>query len=336
MDIEMSDWNRFMAGLRGMAEPTRLRLVALLAHGELTVTELTEILGQSQPRVSRHLKLMVEAGLLERLKEGTWAFYRLARNTPNAQLARSLLGLLPVDPVLTLDGARLDKVKKARAEMAANYFRKNAAHWDEIRRLYADEREVETALSGAFAQRTGEVSVIDEFLDIGTGTGKILALFGPTITHGVGIDLSREMLALARANLESAGLANCEVRLGDMYNLPIPDQSVDAAVLHQVLHYADDPEAVIGEAARVLKPGGRLAIADFAPHELEYLRDQHAHRRLGFSDGEVEACFLSAGLVPSTPARVPGNPLTVVIWTADRPSAAHARRRGRASEAQTS
>lgn len=319
-----------------MAEPTRLRLMALLDHGELTVTELTEILGQSQPRVSRHLKLMVEAGLLERLKEGTWAFYRLARNTPTAQLARSLLGLLPLDPVLRLDRARLDKVKKTRAEIAATYFRKNAAHWDEIRRLYADEREVEVALLGTLVRRAAEAPVIGEFLDIGTGTGKILSLFGPAVTHGIGVDLSREMLALARANLESAGLANCEVRLGDMYNLPIPDQSVDAAVLHQVLHYADDPETVIGEAARVLKLGGRLAIADFAPHELEYLRDQHAHRRLGFSDGEVEACFLSAGLVPSAPERIPGTPLTVVIWTADRPDGVHARRRGRASEARTS
>jgi ubiquinone/menaquinone biosynthesis C-methylase UbiE len=327
----MSALEDFLAGLKAAAEPTRLRLVVLLSQGELTVTELTEILGQSQPRVSRHLKLMVEAGLLERVKEGTWAFYRLARGEPAAQLVRTLLSLLPAeDSGLKLDHVRLARVKKTRAEAAAAYFRRNAKDWDEIRRLYADEREVETALSRA----AGTDRRIGEFLDIGTGTGKILALFGPTIGHGVGIDQSREMLALARTNLEAAGLANCEVRLGDMYNLPLADRSVDAAVLHQVLHYADDPVAAIREAARVLRPGGRLMIADFAPHELEYLREDHAHRRLGFADSDVDSWLIAAGLVPSSPIRVSGAPLTVVVWIGDLPQVA--RERAPRSEASAS
>lgn len=325
----MSALEDFLAGLKAAAEPTRLRLVALLSQGELTVTELTEILGQSQPRVSRHLKLMIEAGLLDRVKEGTWAFYRLARGEPAAQLVRTLLSLLPTDDIgLKLDHARLARVKKARAEAAAAYFRKNAKHWDEIRRLYADEREVEAALLRA----AGNDRRIEEFLDIGTGTGKILALFGPAIGHGVGIDLSREMLALARANLEAAALTNCEVRLGDMYSLPLADRSADVAVLHQVLHYADDPAVAIREAARVLRPGGRLMIADFAPHELEYLRENHAHRRLGFADSDVDSWLIAAGLVPSSPIRVPGSPLTVMVWVGDRPQAA----RGRLSKSEAS
>lgn len=325
--------DEFLAALKAAAEPTRLRLIALLSQGELTVTELTEILAQSQPRVSRHLKLMVEAGLLERVKEGTWAFYRLARGELAAQLARSLLALLPgEDPGLRLDRSRLARVKKARADAAAAYFRENAARWDEIRRLYADEREVEAALLRA----AGNGHRIREFLDIGTGTGKILALFGPTIDHGLGIDMSREMLALARANLEAAALANCDVRLGDMYGLPLADHSADAAVLHQVLHYADDPAAAIGEAARVLRPGGRLMIADFAPHELEYLRAEHAHRRLGFSDDEVMSWFINAGLVPAQPERVPGTPLTVVVWSAERPEPTLGRRHPSKSEARAS
>jgi ArsR family transcriptional regulator len=329
----MSAIEDFLAGLKAAAEPTRLRLIALLAQGELTVTELTEILGQSQPRVSRHLKLMVEAGLLERVREGTWAFYRLARGEPAAQLARALLALLPTaDDGLRLDRTRLARVKKARADAAAAYFRKNAKRWDELRRLYADEREVEAALLRAAQART---SRIDDFVDIGTGTGKILALFGPTIGHGVGIDLSREMLALARTNLEASGLANCEVRHGDMYSLPLADHSVDAAVLHQVLHYADDPAAVIREAARVLRPRGRLMIADFAPHELEYLRAEHAHRRLGFSDDEVDSWFIAAGLVPSAPERVPGAPLTVSVWSGDRADPTLARHQPTRTEARS-
>ena len=306
-----------MTALRSAAEPTRLRLLALSRHGELTVSELTSILGQSQPRVSRHLKLLCEAGLLERFREGTWAFFRLVETGPGAAIARELVALVPDDdPVIARDLERLAAVKQVRAEAAAAYFRANAARWNEIRSLYVDEAEVERML----VEVLGETAIGD-LLDIGTGTGRILEVFGPRVSRGIGIDLSREMLAVARANLERARLRHCQVRHGDMYSLPLAGASIDVVTFHQVLHFADRPAAAIAEAARVLRPGGRLAVVDFAPHDLEFLRDQHAHRRLGFDDAEVAGWCRAAGLVPEPARHLPGQPLTVSVWIARRPPA---------------
>ena len=305
-----------LAGLRAAGEPTRLRLLALCVGGELTVTELTQILGQSQPRISRHLKLLVEAGLLDRFPEGTWAFYRLAEGGAGVELASALARLIAADdPILAQDIARLAEVKRARQESATAYFRANASQWNEIRSLHVPEAEVERALLAVF-----DDGPIGHFLDIGTGTGRILELFKNRAEHGVGIDTSREMLAVARARLEEAGCPRFQVRHGDMYHLPLPSRSVDAISIHQVLHYADEPAAAIREAARVLAPGGRLAIVDFAPHRLESLREEHAHRRLGFAHDEVAGWCRHAGLNPGDPVDLAGTPLTVTIWPADAPA----------------
>jgi SAM-dependent methyltransferase len=303
-----------LAGLRAAAEPTRLRLLALCAGAELTVSELTTILGQSQPRVSRHLKLLCEAGLLDRLREGSWVFYRLSQRAPTSALARLLAGLVPDDdPIVILDRERLGRIKRARAESAAAYFRANAAQWGTIRSLYVDESEVERALLDLIpADETRQL------LDIGTGTGRMLEILAPRAEHAVGIDSSREMLTIARVNLERAGLSNCLIRQGDMYQLPLPGASFDTVVIHQVLHYADRPAEAIREAARVLRPGGRLVIVDFAPHTLEFLRSEHAHRRLGFTDDEIVGWCRAAGLEPGRPRRLAGSPLTVAIWPARR------------------
>jgi ArsR family transcriptional regulator len=300
-----------LAGLRAAAEPTRLRLLVLCAEGELTVGELTDILGQSQPRVSRHLKLLCDAGLLDRFREGSRVFYRLAEA---GALARRLLELVPAaDPVLALDRERLAQIKRQRADQAAQYFRANAAQWDRIRSLYVDEQEVEAALLKLFP-----AAGLRHLLDIGTGTGRMLELLGPRVERALGLDLSREMLAVARVNLERARLRNCSIRQGDMYQLPLPRASFDAVVIHQVLHYAEHPDQAVAEAARVLRPGGRLVIVDFAPHELEFLRSEHAHRRLGFTDAEVSQWCRAAGLEAEPARLLPGDPLTVVLWPARR------------------
>jgi ArsR family transcriptional regulator len=303
-----------LAALRAVAEQTRLRLLVLCARGELTVSELTQILGQSQPRVSRHLKLLCEAGLLDRFREGSWVFYRLGSDAATGGLGHHLVAACgESDETIALDLQRLAAIKRQRAETASAYFRENAARWHQIRSLYVDEAEVEAALTEIVAAADPH-----DLLDIGTGTGRMLEILGPRVGSALGIDQSREMLAVARVNLERAGLGNSSVRLGDMKQLALPDASFDAVVVHQVLHYADRPAAAIAEAARVLRPRGILVLVDFAPHALEFLRAEHAHRRLGFADSDIAEWCRAAGLDPARPRHLPGDPLTVAIWTAHR------------------
>jgi len=279
--------------LRAAGDPTRLRLLLLLRQAELTVSELIEIVGQSQPRVSRHLKLLGEAGLLERFKEGSWVFYRAADRGAGAELGAAIAAL--ADPVmLESDRARLAHVRETRAAAAAAYFKANAAEWERIRALHAPEKDVEAAILRQLGGRK-----IGNLLDAGTGTGRMLELLAPGAARAVGVDVSPEMLAIARDRLLRENIRHAQVRLADTYRLPFPngngEQGFDVVLFHQVLHYLDDPGAAVAEAARVMAPGGTLLIADFAPHALEFLREEYAHRRLGFSDREVEGWFAAAG-----------------------------------------
>ncbi|WP_201773009.1 ArsR/SmtB family transcription factor [Gemmatirosa kalamazoonensis] len=303
-----------LAALRAAGERTRLRLLALLGRGELTVGELAAVLGQSQPRVSRHLKLLCDAGILDRYPEGTSVFYRLADRGDPAAIARAALEkLADDDPVLVADRARLDAVRRTRAAAADAYFRAAAADWDRTRSLYADEREVERVMLDVLGP-----GPLGEVLDVGTGTGRILELLAPSARRAVGVDLSTAMLGVARATVDAASRPNVQVRHADMYHLPFAPRAFDLVVFHQVLHYADDPASAVAEAARVLRPGGRVLVVDFAPHDLEFLRAEHAHRRLGFSDREVASWFRAVGLGCAEPRVVPGQPLDVVVWVAAR------------------
>lgn len=305
-------FDRMLNALKAVGEETRLRILALFRTGELTVTELVTILRQSQPRVSRHLRLLCEAGLLERYREGTWIFYRLAEGGPEGDMARAIMQYIPFsEQILRHDGERLAEIKAERKEIATRYFSENAEDWDRIRTLYVSEDEVEKILLEVTADMK-----IDDFLDVGTGTGRILEVFAPRIGRGTGIDLSREMLAVARVNLERAKLHNCQVRQGDMYDLALADQSVDLILIHQVLHFADDPSAALREASRLLRRNGRVIVVDFAPHTLEYLRDEQAHRRLGFKDAEVIGWLKQVGLKSDPVLHLEGTELDLSIWVA--------------------
>lgn len=301
---------RLLTALRAAGEATRLRIIALLSKGELTVGELVQILDQSQPRVSRHLKLMGESGLLDRFQEGTQVFYRLSTDGISGALNVALTDILERDvEQLSEDLDSLAAIRKERADRAQAYFQENASEWDELRSLHVSEEQVEKEL---LRQQGG--GRVNAFLDVGTGTGRMLELFAPIADQALGIDVSRAMLTIARAHLDGESYGHCQVRQGDMYDLNVPDDSQDLIVFHQVLHFAEDPAKAIAEAARALAPGGRILVADFAPHELEFLRDEHAHRRLGFADEEVSGWGNAVGLAANAPTHLDGGDLRVTIW----------------------
>jgi ubiquinone/menaquinone biosynthesis C-methylase UbiE len=314
MDQEQLTFAGLTTTLKAAGEATRLRILALLAEAELTVSDLTEILRQSQPRLSRHLRLLAEARLVERFREGAWAFYRLGEHG-GIDIARTLIARLdPEDPVIARDRERLAAVRTARAAAAQNYFRKHAAEWDRIRKLHAADAAVEDAIRKALADKP-----IRSLLDLGTGTGRMLELFAGDIERGLGLDLSLDMLAVARDRLDRAGLKHCSVRHGDIYDLALPRDSFDVVIIHQVLHFLDDSAHAIREAARVLRPGGRLLVVDFAAHELEFLRDDYAHRRLGFASDAVTQWLEAAGLDGVRQQTLPPGPdggIAVSLWLA--------------------
>lgn len=302
--------------MRAAGEPTRLRLLALLDKAELTVTDLVDILDQSQPRISRHLKLLVDAGLAQRFQEGAWAYFC---TVDRGQARRFLDGILkPLaneDATLSADDAKLASVREVRAQKASSYFAANAEQWNKIRSLHVDENDVEKVML-----EMGLGLNPDSVLDLGTGTGRILQLFAPHTRLGTGIDSSRDMLTLARSALSAPEFSHMQLRLGDVYECA-GDETFDLVVLHQVLHYLEDPGAAILAAGQRLSPTGRLLIVDFAPHDFEFLRDEHAHHRLGISPVQIERWLEETGLnvVESKslkPSDSAHDALTVMLWLA--------------------
>ena len=303
---------KLLQGLRAAAEPTRLRIIALCGHAELSVTELVMILGQTQPRVSRHLKLLVEGGLLQRNKEGNRAYYRLSTEAEGADLARMLNDLMPgEDEVHALDLSRLSSVKADRVRYAESFLDPYSQEIIELRGMWPPDEVIDKCILALLKDRS-----IQNLLDLGTGAGRILRTIAPFVVKGTGIDNSLEMLSIARARLDQEGIKNCQVRVGDMYRLPFKKNSFDLITINSLLRYADEPKKVIAEAARVLEKKGALLIVDLAAHDLSALRDEYGHSWLGFSETEMVEMLSEENLTADRVKHIDGQKLNVCIWLA--------------------
>jgi ubiquinone/menaquinone biosynthesis C-methylase UbiE/predicted transcriptional regulator len=317
--ISVVEW---VSALKAAGEPTRVRILLLLAAGELSVKDLTVILGQSQPRLSRHLKLLSEAGLVERFREGSWVYFHVSDRTAVQRLALHLIDSVDQrEGVIQRDRERANALKREREGAAQDFFREHASDWDRIRALHVSESDVEAAMRNALGAGPFKM-----FVDLGTGTGRILELFASTYERGLGLDLNQSMLTYARSKLSTLGLARAQVRHGDIYNLALADNSASVVTMHQVLHFLSDPRRAVMEAARVLAPGGRLLIVDFAPHSLDFLRETEAHERLGFSDSLMSQWLTEAGLGLRASRHLEADEtagpdkLTVSLWLAEKPA----------------
>ena len=311
--------------LRALADPTRLRIMRLLSAMELAVGELAQVLGQSQPRVSRHIRILCDAGLAERRREGGWVFLRAAISEAGeghaGPIGVAVARLLSVSEAADAGFARraredlqhLDAIRTTREASAADYFARHAGEWDELRSLHIADGPVEAALTAMLGG-----AALGRLLDVGTGTGRMAELYAPAAAHVVAIDKSPEMLRIARARLQHLPPGTIELVQGDFTALPFADASFDTVLFHQVLHYSHTPETVLAEAARVTAPGGRIAIVDFAAHDREELRHGHAHARLGFTDAQIAAMLDAAGFALDADRALAGHELIVKLWTARR------------------
>lgn len=311
--------------LRALADPSRLRIMRLLASMELAVGEIVQVLAQSQPRISRHVKILCDAGLAERRREGSWVYVRsrlvagkvcggeeAIASAVDVLLATAEQQDTDFSAQCAADRTRLNAIRTARSARAADYFAAHAVEWDQLRKILGDPAQVEHELCAAL---DGDLGVM---LDIGTGTGRIAELLFERAAHITALDRSPDMLALARARLQDLPPERVELVQGDFTALPFADAAFDTVTLHQVLHYAQMPERVLGDAARVTRAGGRIAIVDLAPHTREELRDIHAHARLGFADEAIAHMLGEAGFAPHPPRTLNGGGLTIKVWTATR------------------
>lgn len=307
---------------KALADPTRLRIARLLGAMELAVGELAQVLGQSQPRVSRHVGILCDAGLAERRREGSWVFLRQAHAGEDADpviaavqrlLATAECEMPDFAALCDADRRKLAAIREARETAAEQYFARHASEWDELRALHTPDREVEGVLAEALAQ-----APLGALLDIGTGTGRMAELFAASAERVVALDKNLEMLRVARAKLQHLPTAQIELVQGDFADLPFAAETFDTVLLHQVLHFAQDPAQALAEAARVTRGGGRIAIVDFASHAREELRTRHQHARLGFSDRQMNDLLKAAGFAPRPPLVLGDGELVVKIWIAER------------------
>ena len=315
---------RTEAIFRALADPTRLRILRLLEAMELAVGEVAQVLAQGQPRVSRHIGILCDAGLAERRREGSWVFLRALSGDGDSltgRIAHVLAQAETCDPEFAAicegDRRRLAEIRERRESEAESYFAKHAHDWDELRRMHSADEAIEAALTRVLGKGS-----LGSLLDIGTGTGRMAEILAERAERIVALDKSLAMLKVARAKLQHLPADRVELVQGDFASLPFEDGRFDTVLFHQVLHFAHSPAAVVAEAARVLRPGGRIAIVDFAAHQNESLRERHAHARLGFGDEQMARLLGDAGFAPHDPIALEDGELVVKIWIAERGGAA--------------
>lgn len=298
--------------LKALADPTRLRLLSLLAHGEFTVQELTAMLEMGQSRISRHLKILSDAGILHVKRQGTWGYYRLGEENPLfRELWPTLERRAEALPERRADREGLARILEERRRRSQEFFDRHARQWDRLVREVLPAADCREALAAA-------VPASSLVLEIGVGTGTLLSDLCRKGAQVVGVDHSPAMLEQARARAAAEGLTGVDLRLGEMTHLPLPDAAAEAAVLNMVLHHAPQPALIFGEIARVLRPGGTLVVADLLRHDLEWARERMADQWLGFERDELSPWLAAAGFEMADFQEVEGTgeELKVFILTA--------------------
>ncbi|MBW6512421.1 MAG: metalloregulator ArsR/SmtB family transcription factor [Desulfuromonadaceae bacterium] len=274
---------------KSLADVTRLRLVAILAQGEFTVSELTDILAMGQSRISRHLKILLDAGIVTVQRQGTWSYFRLdGKNNYFQQLCPTILEYLATDGVHPADQQGITRILDERQRKSRDFFDHHAREWDRL----AKEMIVADRYQGVLLEQLGQVETV---VDVGVGTGSLLGDLSLRARQVIGIDHSPSMLNEARTRVENNQLVNVDLRLGEMTHLPVADHSADALILNMVLHHAPQPPTVFNELRRVLRPGGRVLIAELERHQLEWFRDRLADQWLGFTRQELTDWLQLAG-----------------------------------------
>jgi ArsR family transcriptional regulator len=283
---------------KALADPCRLRLVAILLNGEFTVQELTRIMDMGQSRISRHLKILSEAGVLSVKRQGTWSYYRAGEaNSFFAGIRPAFQREIEALPQRSQDLAAVAEVLDERRRRSQEFFDRHARQWDDLARTLLPVPE--------YRQNLLELVPSDvTVLEIGIGTGGLLAELAVKAAKVIGVDHSPAMLEEARRRLVDRGVSGVELRLGEMSHLPLPDASVGCVVANMVLHHAADPAAVLTETRRVLAAGGVLLLADLARHERETAREQLADQWLGFEEEELTDWLKGAGFINITIDRI--------------------------------
>lgn len=290
-------FNQLLTSFKALSDETRLRLIQVLGKYELNVNELTALLGMGQSRVSRHLKILAESGLLTARRDGLWVFYSHARGTEAADLWRALTAFInPEEEPFAGDLRLARKILDERDVDTRHLFNNLAEDWDRINREIMGDFDLTAALLNLMPE-------CDTAVDLGCGTGVVMAGLKRKAGRLIGVDGSPRMLELARRRF--AGDETVSLRIGELDHLPLADGEAQFACLNMVLHHLSHPDAALREIHRILAPGAWLVVTDFDKHEMEAMRTEYGDRWLGFSPDEIKTILNRTGFEAEDPLSIP-------------------------------